>query len=277
MVADDSALEASPAPEPTGFLPSRRAFLSQIRLIKALILRDMMTQFSETRLGYLWRIIIPVLGIVIFSLVRNLRGTKMLSPYFPMGVFLATGIPFWFAFREAYQRVLTATDRNDPLLMVPHITVLDMVISRAIAELFASLWVFLVIAVGASVIWNDPPAYPARVMLLYLCAGWLGAAMGLVMCPIHRMFPIVSQILNMFLRIGMWISGIAFTIYQMPRAAWPWLAWNPILHITEGARQYWSPQYQSPIFSLTYVLGVAAALTGIGLLLERGSRRFMGS
>lgn len=263
-------------PPPRGSL--KKAFAAQFRLIRALVLRDMMTQYAESRAGYIWRIIIPILTIVVFFGLRFFRGggAFQFNPYFPFAIFLVTSFPYWMAFRDTYTRVLTATDRNDPLLVVPHVTVLDMILAKAVAEIVGNVLYFLVLAIGASVLFEFPPERPAEVLIMYIVASWLGAAMGLLMCPVHRMFPTVTILLNVFLRVGMWISGVLFTMRQIPPAYWPYLSWNPVLHITEGVRQYWSSNYQSPIYSPTYVVGCAFTMTALGLLLERGSRRFMG-
>jgi len=273
MVANDIVENAEPPPRPS----LRKALIGQVRLIRALVLRDMMTHYAESRIGYIWKIVLPIFAVLIFWLIRNFRGSHAVSPYFPIGIFLITAFPFWMVFRDTYQHVLSATDRNDPLLVVPHVTVLDMIVSRAVSEIVANTLFFIVIAVGGAILFNDPPEHPAEILILFLISGWLGGALGLLMCPIHRMFPMVTQILNMFLRIGMWISGMAFTMRQIPSQFWPYLSWNPVLQITEGVRQSWSSDYQSPVFSIAYVLGCALTMTAMGLLLERGSRRFMGA
>lgn len=253
-----------------------RAVVAQVRMIHALVLRDMMTQYAESRIGYIWKIILPIIAVFIFYTIRNLRGAAAVSPYMPLGIMMITGFPLWMVFRDTYSHVLSSTDRSDPLLVVPHVTILDMIISKAVAETVSNTLFFIVLSIGGSVLFNFPPERPAEILIYYLITGWLGGALGLLMCPVHRMFPMVTQILNMFMRIGMWISGVAFCIRQMPSSVWPYLTWNPVLHLTEGVRECWTSNYQSPVFSLVYVLGCCFTMTAAGLLLERGSRRFMG-
>jgi capsular polysaccharide transport system permease protein len=272
MVTNEIASEG-PAPRKSSLW---KAAAAQVRLIRALVLRDMMTQYAESRIGYIWKIILPVLAVVIFYAIRNFRGSAAISPYFPLGIMMITGFPLWMVFRDTYSHVLSSTDRNDPLLVVPHVTILDMIISRAVAETVSNSLFFIVLTVGGSILFNFPPERPAEILILFLISGWLGGALGLLMCPVHRMFPMATQILNMFMRIGMWISGVIFCMRQMPPSVWPYLSWNPLMHLTEGVRECWTSNYDSPIFSLTYVLGCCFTMTALGLLLERGSRRFMG-
>ncbi len=65
-------------------------------------------------------------------------------------------------------------------------------------------------------------------------------------------------------------------IDRLPSWSWPYLKWNPILHAVEGARQLWTG-YQSPIFSAGYILAIGFILTTTGFVLERLTRRYVGS
>ncbi len=278
-------------PQPPGPVPSvgvptadekpPSAIVAQWRIWKALVLRDMMAEFSESRLGYLWRIGLTVASIsIVFALRAARKGGALhsMSPHFSFAVFLVTGFPLWMCFRQVCSSVLGATDRSDPLLMLPQITILDMVVAQAVSETVLQAAVFLVMCVGVSIIWKEPPAQPAEVMLMFIAVAWLGAAFGLVMCPIQRLVPPLAQIIMVFKRALMWVSGTIFTIDQIPTQYWPYLTWNPLLHCTEGARQFWSGgSYHSPIFSPIYIISCGFVLTLVGLVMERGSRRYINS
>jgi capsular polysaccharide transport system permease protein len=114
-------------------------------------------------------------------------------------------------------------------------------------------------------------------LLCYWGCLWLGSAMGMVLCAIQRAAPMVVTFLNMFLRFGMWVSGVVFAINRLPSWMWPYLQWNPILHLVEGARSLWNPAFQAPIFDPGYVIAIGFVLTTLGFVLERITRRLVGS
>jgi capsular polysaccharide transport system permease protein len=238
------------------------------------VLRDLVARYAEYRLGFLLSIIMPLITIGVIMLAFGMR-SRAVPADFSMPVFLATGFPLWLAFIGTYGRVVSAASKNDALMMFPQITQLDVIIASVILEFAINTGVFTVLIVLVSVFARSVPRDPAGVMLLFWSCTWLGAVFGLIMCSIGRLFPLVINILNTFLRFGMWVSGVVFMVDKMPVWSWKYLAWNPILHAVEGTRQQWSQTYQSPIFSPGFLLGFGCVLTIVGMLMERASRRFV--
>ncbi len=250
------------------------AWRFQYQVIKALVLRDLVSRYSEYRLGFFLSLMMPLVTIGVIMVAFGIRG-RMVPSDFSLPVFLITGFPLWLAFQYTYMRVLGAASKSDPLLMFPQITQLDVIISAIIIEVAINTAVYAVLILGATVIIRSPPADLPGVMLLYWSCNWLGATLGLILCSVARIFPLVINILNTTLRFLMWVSGVVFMVDKLPQWSWPYLALNPILHAVEGTRQLWSGTYQSPIFSPGYLIASGCVLTIVGLLLERGSRRFM--
>jgi capsular polysaccharide transport system permease protein len=70
-----------------------------------------------------------------------------------------------------------------------------------------------------------------------------------------------------------WVSGLFFTVEEVPQAAQAALLFNPVLHTVELVREGWFASYESPGASVSYVLYFALAFLTAGLLLERIVRR----
>ncbi len=68
-------------------------------------------------------------------------------------------------------------------------------------------------------------------------------------------------------------SGAFFVITTLPPGAWPYLDWNPLLHIDELMRVYWFTTYNSPVASPSYLVFCLMGLLVLGLSLERFIRR----
>ncbi len=275
-LAAEPAGESTLPPElrPLGPPDKPNAFTFQYRVLKALVLRDLVSRYGEYRLGFLLSLIMPLFTVGIVMLAFGLRG-RVTPPDFPLPVFLVTGYPLWMAFQLTYSRVVGAASRSDPLLMFPQITQLDLIASTIITELAINTGVYSVMMLLVSVVFRSPPSDPAGVMLLYWSCNWMGATFGLIMCGVGRLFPLAITVFAAFMRFGMWVSGVVFMVDKLPPWSWTYLQWNPILHAVEGTRQLWQSAYVSPIFNPGFILAACCVLTIAGLVIERASRRFI--
>ncbi len=247
----------------------------QYRVIKALVLREMAARHGASRLGYLLSLMMPVVTIAAMIVMFGFRG-KVIPSGFPLGVFVVTGYPLWQGFQAFYTRAMGTASRTDPLLMFPQITQLDLIFSSVIVEWATSTVVFVILSVGVIIIFNTaPPADPLGVLLCLWGCMWIGTAVGMILCGLQRTLPLVAQFLNVFMRFGMWVSGVIYSVNRLPSFLWPYLRWNPILHLIEGCRALWNPNFDAPIFSPSYVIIIGFILTTLGFVIERVSRRFV--
>jgi capsular polysaccharide transport system permease protein len=248
----------------------------QYRVLKALVLREMAARHGESRLGYLMSIILPLFTMGLLMVAFSLRG-KTIPTDFSLGAFVVTGYPLWQAFQGMYTRVVGRASSSDPLLMFPQITQLDLILSTIILETATNTVVFVLLIIGVLVIFQEAvPADPVGVVLIYWACGWIGSGLGMVLCGLNRIVPTVVVVINTFLRFGMWMSGVIFSVNRLPPVLWPYLKWNPILHCTEGARHLWKPTFEAPIFDPVYIISCGVVLTTLGFIVERSTRRFVG-
>jgi capsular polysaccharide transport system permease protein len=248
----------------------------QFRVLRALILRDIAGRNSQSRLGPLLAILLPILSLTVLMVAFSLRG-KTIPSDFSLGVFVVTGYPLWQGFQGMYTKVMGAATRSDPLLMFPQITQLDLIFATILLDTAINTVVFICMAVGVTIVFQDtPPDDPVGVLLCFWSTSWLGSAFGLVLCGLNRVAPTLVTVLNTFMRFGMWLSGVIFAVSKLPPWTWPYLKWNPILHCTEGARHLWKSSFEAPIFDPLYIVGSGFVLTTLGFVLERLTRRFVG-
>lgn len=248
----------------------------QYRVLKALILRDMASKYGDNRLGYLMGLLLPIISISAMIVMFGMRG-KMVPADFSLGVFVVTGYPLWQAFQGMYTKAMNSAARSDPLLMFPQITQLDLILAAIILDFATNTVVFMLLCLGVMIVFSSgPPADPLGVLFCYWGCMWIGAAFGMILCALQRVAPMAVTFLNTFMRFGMWISGVVFAINRLPSFLWPYLQWNPILHLVEGSRSLWNRAFQAPIFDPIYVIEIGFVLTTLGFVLERISRRLVG-
>ena len=248
----------------------------QYRVLKAIILRDMSQKYGQYRIGYLMGLLVPIMGITAMMVMFGFRG-KVIPSNMPLGVFVVTGYPLWQAFQNMYAKVTNAAGSKDPLLMFPQVTQLDLIISTIILEFATGTVIFFLMCLGVIIAFNtDGPTDPLGVLFCYWGCMWMGAALGMILCALQRTVPVALQFINTFLRFGMWVSGVVFAINRLPSFLWPYLQWNPILHLIEGCRSLWTPNFVAPIFSPVYVITIGFVLTTLGFVSERLTRRLVG-
>jgi capsular polysaccharide transport system permease protein len=247
----------------------------QYRVLKAIILREMSHRHGQYRLGYLISLLLPIVGIVMMLVMFGFRG-KVVPSAFPLSVFIVTGYPLWQCFQGLYSKVLGTAGRGDPLLMFPQITQLDIIISHIVLDFATNTVIFTILCIGCLAVFHaDGPADPLGVLFCYWGCMWMGAAVGLILCGLQRAAPLAVQFLNTFLRLGMWFSGVLYSVNRLPSWLWPYLKWNPILHLIEGCRTLWNPGFIAPIFDPGYVITLGFILTTLGFVVERLTRRLV--
>jgi capsular polysaccharide transport system permease protein len=248
----------------------------QLRVIKALVLRDFVARYGNSRLGFVWFVIQPILYMVTLLLVFTVRD-RLAPPNIPLLIFLMTGFPVYHVFAGMWSQMSGGSNAGDPLLMFPQITQMDLLIAKAVLE-FASQFVAMVFITIAFVVIGgmELPADPWAVILCYWAAQLLGLGLGLNIGALRRLFPTIETWTSPVRRLGGFVSGVIHVAAAMPLFLLPYFSWNPVFKTIEMARQSWYPTYQTPIWDPWYVVWCIIGLLAAGLVLERGTRRYIG-
>ncbi|MGZ8362988.1 MAG: ABC transporter permease [Caulobacteraceae bacterium] len=247
----------------------------QYRVIKALVLREMAARFGLSRLGYLWAFIESGLVMLGILLIFSARG-RMAPTNIPMGVFLVTGYPMWFAFSNMWQALSRAEAGGKSLLMFPQITLFDLIIAKFVLEAVTQTAIFILICVAVILFFRiDLPADPGAVLLTMWGCMFLGVGMGLITHAIRRVFPAFETLVSPVRRLGAFVSGVIHTGASVPSYLLGYFSWNPVFHGIEIARQSWHPTYRAPVFDPWYIVLCCIGLISVGLILDRLTRRFV--
>lgn len=244
-----------------------------LRVINAVILREISSRYGGSRLGYIWAIVNPIISIICLYLVfrlirqRDMQGISLMA-------FLITG---WFTYgfyQSLVATVANAEAGNRALLMHQPVTRMDVMLARGTLETLTTT-AFFIVAVGIAFT-IEPTPWPEDMGLVAAslgAAGLLGTGLGLVMGAIMTYFPVAMNFLAPINRIGFFVSGPLFLVASLPSWTHKYLRWNPMIHPVEGIRQGWFEAYSSPILDLSFTYAIAFPLVALGLHLERRSRR----
>ncbi len=247
--------------------------LVQIQVVHALVLRETRTRFGQSRLGYLWAVLEPLLFIGTFVLVYRVVG-RSAPDRMNIVPFLATGFMPYLLFRETSSRAMHAIEANRGLLFYPQVRPLDLVLARTALEIATNVLAFaLIMAAYSAYSAEFEVSDPLQVLVgLGLSAG-IGATLGLVLCASSVFSSTVERLHGPLVRPLFWFSGLMYPTGHLPLRYRNVLTYNPIVHAVELTRAGYFRGYRADHVGIAYPMIWIVVLAFAGLLLERVARR----
>lgn len=257
-------------PAPAGVVRFQR-----LRVLFALVVREMGTSFGRSAGGYFWAIAEPLGGITMLSLAFSLALRKP-----PLGtsfmLFYASGYLPFTTYRRVSSEVSAAIRSNRGLLTYPVVTTLDAVLAKFLLSML-TMFVVGVILFTAIVLFAGVPVNfdLGRILLAFFLAALIGLGVGSVNCVLFGFFPTWKNIWNILSRPMMIVSGVLFLYESVPPAFEGVLWYNPLTHVIGLMRAGFFPAYVPLYVSVSYVLVVSLTLFLIGIYLLRRHSSFL--
>ena len=247
------------------------AFEVQCRVIKALFLREMKTRFGNKRLGFGWAFIEPLIQIMIFVSIWQVMGRMGPQGVDPI-LFLITGIVPYIMFSNIMNKVSNAVAGNRALMVFPQIQVIDLVFARIVVELCTYSVVFIMMLLGCRYFgYEFEIDFALGVAMKFILMALLGGGIGYVLIPLSALSGLVDHVIRFVQRIMYFTSGIFFAIERLPHESYPYLIWNPVLHIMHMLRADFFPQVdlKSQFSNLYYIYFLVPLLWLLGITLTK--------
>lgn len=240
--------------------------VAHLRVLSALMLREMITRYGRSSLGYAWAVLEPAAFIALLSL---LFAQIAHSP--PVGrsfvLFYATGYVGFHWFHDISSVTARSVVVNRPLLTFPAVTPLDTVLARFLLQTLTAIATGVVIFGTILAVFADPIALDAAaLMTAFGLACALGLGTGLANCWLFAQSRSWELVWGVISRPLFLISGVFFTFASLPAFARDALLYNPLIHITGFMRAGFYPSYDAGYTSAAYVLSISAALGLFGIL-----------
>ncbi|WP_132252396.1 ABC transporter permease [Methylobacterium segetis] len=239
-----------------------------LRVLHALMLRDMRTRFGGSHLGYAVVVLWPVVHLFVLVSIYVFRKVPA-----PLGesraLFFATGAVTVLIFQYISKEVMKAVIMNKPLTYYPQVKNFDVVLARILVEIITGFLGLLtvmstLIALGV----NPLPVDPIAAIAGYCAAIALGIGIGTINIGIIAFFPgwlIGYQLFNILMYVA---SGVMFLPHYLPKQIYDILKYNPAMQVIEWVRLGYYPNMGVKVDYMYVMLFSSAALT-LGLLLER--------
>lgn len=166
-----------------------KLFALQIRVITALLMREIHTRYGRENIGHLWVIGEPLLfcvGVaVMWTAIRPAHEHGL-----PVTAFVITGYVPLTMWRHCVSRSVKAFEANGSLLFHRQVTPLDIIVSRCVLEIIGALIAGIVVSALAILV--GYMELPADMGLMYLGLFYQAVfclACALILAPaseIHR-------------------------------------------------------------------------------------------
>lgn len=190
------------------------------RLIFNLAKNDFKTQFAGSYLGIIWAFVQPVITVLVYWFVfeKGLRAGGVNTKAginVPFVLWLIAGLVPWFFFSDALNGGTNALTQYTYLVkkVVFKISILPVV--KVISALFVHLFFVLFTLILYSAYGYFPDWYTLQIVYYTFCMMILVLGLVYGTCAIVGFFKDLTQIINIILQVGIWMTPIMWNIDAM--------------------------------------------------------------
>jgi capsular polysaccharide transport system permease protein len=244
----------------------QRSLAIQIRVIKALIMREVITRFGRHNIGFLWLFLEPMLftlGVTtLWTLIKVTHGTNI-----PIAAFALTGYSSLIIWRNCSNRGVKAIEVNHSLLYHRNVRVIDVFAARLILEIMGTTTsLVLLTIVFSSLGLMQWPSDILTAIFGWLLIVWFSLSLGLIVGAASERSEVVERVWHIFTYIMFPLSGAAFMVDWFPQNVQQYILWMPMVHSTEmirhgyfglDVRTYENPAYLALVNSIMLIVGLA--------------------
>lgn len=221
---------------------TKKGFFSEIwesrKLTLQLAKNDFKTKYAGSYLGTIWAFIQPIVTVLVYWFVFEIGLRSGQELEVPFVLWLIAGIVPWFFFSDALSSGTNALIEYQYLVkkVVFQINILPIVkiISASFVHCFFVLFTFVLYACYG----YFPDLYSLQVVYYSFCMFVLLLGMCYATSAVVGFFRDLSQVINIILQVGIWITPIMWNIDLMNLPTWliNILKLNPMYYIVSGYR-----------------------------------------
>lgn len=248
-------------------------WITQLRVIHALMIRELTTRFGRENIGFLWIMGEPLLFAGLVALIWHfLHGET--EHGIGITAFVVTGYIPITMFRHGVNRSVVVFTANSSILYHRQVKILDFVIVRFLIEMVGGMMAF----VFSAAILMAFGQFPVPADIGMAIAGWMiyaffSFSLCLVIAPLSEMSDVLEKFVPVTTYVMIPFSGL-FTLasWLTPRMR-DYLLWSPFVTGMEMLRKGIWGDLITAYYYPWYTIGCSAVLTMIGLILCRRVRR----
>lgn len=248
---------------------------TQLRVVGALLMREIITRYGRNNIGFLWLLMEPIIFSVGVVLLWNLMD-RMHTLRVEVTPFVVTGYASLLLWRSCSFRGLKAVEPNRSLLHHRAVKIQDIFLARMtleVAGVSAAFFLLVLAMVGL-----DLMRLPRDMSLLvagWLLMAWFSACLGTILGCLSEFTDMVDRLWHPTSYFLLSVSGTFFMVDWIPTGLQRAVMWVPMVHPVEMMRAgYWgsSPRFH---YEPVYIVLVCLCMTLVALLLMSDRRMKM--
>jgi ABC-type polysaccharide/polyol phosphate export permease len=243
----------------------RKAWAIQRRVIGALLMREVLTRYGRHNIGFLWLFVEPMMFTLGVTALWTLSGASHGSS-FPIAAFAITGYSSVLLWRNMTGRCTSAIGPNLALMYHRQVKVIDIFVARLLLEAAAATISFVVLSVLFSFLgWINPPEDIGKVLIGWFMLAWFGFSLAILVGALSEQSELVEKIWHPMSYLLFPLSGAAFMVEALPKAAQEVVLLLPMVHGVEILREGYFGSTFKAHYDIAYMALVCSGLTLLAL------------
>lgn len=245
------------------------------KLIANLAKNDFKTKFAGSYLGIIWAFVQPIVTVLVYWFVfeKGLRASGINTRegiYVPYVLWMIAGLVPWFFFQDALNGATNALIEYSYLVKKVVFKISILPIIKVISALFVHLFFIVFMLILYSAYGYYPDAYVLQIIYYSFCMFVFVLGISYMSCAIVVFFRDLTQIINIILQVGIWVTPIMWNIdgMELSPALLAIFKANPMYYIVAGYREALIDKvwfWQNPKLMLYFWI-VTIFMFGIGSL-----------
>ena len=208
------------------------------KLVLSLAKNDFKTKYAGSYLGIVLAFIQPIVTILVYWFVFSVGLKAGTVSDYPFVLYLVSGIVPWFFFQDALNGGTNALIEYNYLVkkVVFKISILPIV--KIISALFVHVFFVAFALILCACYGYTPSLYTLQIIYYSVCTFLFVLGLVYATSAIVIFFRDLTQIISIFLQVGVWLTPIMWDINML--SSHPWLIklfkLNPMYYVVTGYR-----------------------------------------
>jgi ABC-type polysaccharide/polyol phosphate export permease len=249
-----------------------RSLAIQLRVIGALLMREVLTRYGRHNIGFMWMFAEPMMFTLGVAALWSF--TKMGHSQVPIIPFAVTGYSSVLLWRNMPNRCSGAIEPNLALMYHRNVKVIDIYASRILLEFSgASMSFVILIFFFMSIGWMSLPEDILKILLGWFMLTWFGSALAITIGSLSEMSEIMEKIWHPITYLLFPLSGTMFMVDWLPQSVQKYILYLPMVHGVEILREGYFGSAIRAHYDIPYMVVVCLFMTLLGLSLAREAGR----
>jgi len=241
------------------------SFRIQVRVVCALLLREVLDRWGRHNIGFLWMFVEPMIFTLGVMTLWTLVGATHSSIITPAG-FAITGYSAVLLWRNMPSRLIGAVKANHTLMHHRNIRLMDIYGARLLLEAAGATMSLITLTFLFSYLgYLKVPIDPLKVIMGWVLLAWFGISLGICVGSLSERWEVVHILWHPFQYLLFPLSGAAFTVGALPEKYQKVILYLPMVHGVEMIREGFFGSVFTAHYSTAYIAGFSLVLSFIGL------------